>query len=88
MDVSNVTARRTVRIPVRRLMVTLLRILDEWAFRELDARARAQGWQVRRPAPLMRVYKSSGLRVCPACGGEGLTRRGLCGNCFGTGRSR
>lgn len=88
MDVSKVAARRSVRIPVRRLLVTLLRILDDWAFRDLDARARAQGWQVRRPAPLMRVYRASGLRVCSACAGEGLTRRGVCANCFGTGRSR
>lgn len=88
MDISNVTVERRFRVPVRRLMVTLLQILDEWAFAELDARARAQGWEVRKPAPLMRVYRNANLGLCRHCAGEGFTGRGLCHACLGSGRGR
>lgn len=88
MELSNVTLSRRPRIPLRRLMVTLLRILDDWAFGELDARARAQGWEVRKPAPLMRVYRNANLGLCRHCAGEGYTRRGICHKCLGSGRGR
>ncbi|MFI6319998.1 hypothetical protein ACIBG8_20850 [Nonomuraea sp. NPDC050556] len=69
-------------------MVTLLHLLDRWAFDELDRRAREQGWEVRRPAPLMRVYRNSNLGLCKHCLGEGFTRRGICHGCLGSGRGR
>ncbi|MFG1682308.1 hypothetical protein ACGFNP_19225 [Nonomuraea sp. NPDC049269] len=91
MDVSNITRKSTVRNPVRRLVAGLLEVLDAWAFAELDARARERGWQVRRPAPLMRVYRAPEFDTyvrCAACEGEGVTRRGLCRACLGLGRVR
>lgn len=88
MDVSNVTLQRRLRIPVRRLMVTLLHLLDRWAFDELDRRAREHGWEVRRPAPLMRVYRNAALGRCGHCLGEGFTGKGVCCGCLGSGRGR
>ncbi|GGO83568.1 hypothetical protein GCM10012289_77300 [Nonomuraea cavernae] len=88
MDASNLVIRREPGVPVRRLLVTVLRILDEWAFRDLDARARARGWEVHRPAPLTRVYRSPRLGICPTCAGEGFTWQGICHTCLGSGRAR
>lgn len=79
------------RRPVRRLARALLDLLDAWAFGRLDARARGHGWQVRRPAPLMRVYRTSAVLIhasCRPCGGEGMTRAGVCSDCLGSGRGR
>lgn len=88
MDANNVTTERAARISVRRLMVTLLRVLDARAFRDLDAAARAGGWQVRRPAPFIRVYRARLVASCRICSGEGYTPRGLCRDCLGSGRVR
>ncbi|NRQ31953.1 hypothetical protein HII36_08880 [Nonomuraea sp. NN258] len=91
MDVSNLIAERAVRNPLFRLLAALLRRIDAWAFDALDARARAQGWQVRRPAPLIRVYRNPDfdtLTRCLACAGEGVTARGHCHACLGSGRVR
>jgi hypothetical protein len=91
MDVSNITLKSTVRNPVRRLLVGVLEVLDAWAFAKLDARARGQGWQVRRPALLMRVYRAPEFDTyvrCAACEGEGVTRQGPCRACLGLGRVR
>ncbi|NUO98228.1 MAG: hypothetical protein HOV96_28890 [Nonomuraea sp.] len=69
----------------------LLGKLDHWAFDGLDERARERGWHVRRPAPLIRVYRNPDFDLyvrCPGCGGEGATRRGNCLACFGFGRVR
>lgn len=93
MDVSNITAKpaqyRPVRHSPRRLWRVLIEWLDAWAFADLDARARVQGWQIRRPAPLIRVYRSTAFDLyvrCPSCGGEGATNRGHCRGCLGSGR--
>jgi hypothetical protein len=78
------------RIPGR-LSETLLGKLDHWAFDGLDERARSQGWQVRRPAPLIRVYRNPDFDLyvrCQGCGGEGVTSRGHCRTCLGFGRVR
>lgn len=91
MEFTNLTVKAAPRSPVRRLMVTLLDILDDWAFAKLDAQARVQGWQVRRPAPLIRVYRNprfDTLSACGACVGEGVTSRGPCLSCLGSGRAR
>jgi hypothetical protein len=72
-------------------MEALLGQLDHWAFDELDERAKAQGWQVRRPAPLIRVYRNPDFDLyvcCTTCGGEGVTTRGNCRSCLGFGRVR
>jgi hypothetical protein len=87
----SITVTRAPANPVRRFFQQLLDVLDGWAFDELDARARAQGWQVVRPAPLTRVYRNPEFDTyvrCRACQGEGLTGRGTCHDCLGSGRVR
>ncbi|MFI6919092.1 hypothetical protein ACIBIZ_03995 [Nonomuraea spiralis] len=74
-----------------RLAEALLAKLDHWAFDALDERARSQGWRVRRPAPLVRVYRNPDFDLyvrCTACGGDGMTSRGDCRACRGFGRVR
>jgi hypothetical protein len=91
MDVSNITRKPTVRNPLSRFLVAVVETLDAWAFAELDERARSMGWQVRRPAPLMRVYRAPAFDdylTCRVCDGEGCTRRGMCRDCLGWGRLR
>ncbi|MFI6709946.1 hypothetical protein ACIBF7_26150 [Nonomuraea sp. NPDC050478] len=69
---------------------TLLRFLDRWACRRFDERARAAGWRVRSPAPLIRIYSRTveqALVTCRACRGTGSTGRGPCLDCFGSGES-
>ncbi|TXK43152.1 hypothetical protein [Nonomuraea sp. C10] len=86
-----ITVTRAPANPIRRLISRVLETLDGWAFDDLDARARAQGWEVRRPAPLTRVYRNPDLGAyvrCPACQGEGATRSGVCPRCLGSGRVR
>lgn len=85
------TVSLTSMNPVRCWLLRLIETLDGWAFDELDARARAQGWQVVRPAPLTRVYRNPEFDTyvrCRACQGEGLTGRGTCHDCLGSGRVR
>lgn len=95
MHFTNTTAKpaqyHIARRSPRGLWGVLLEKLDTWAFRELDDRARAQGWEVRRPAPLIRVYRNPDFDLyvrCASCGGEGVTSRGHCRGCLGSGRVR
>ncbi|MGW0804944.1 hypothetical protein [Nonomuraea sp. NPDC002799] len=60
--------------------------LDAWAFRDLDDHARAQGWQVRRPAPLIRVYRNPAFdRRVPSAGCQGADAA-VHGHHLGSGR--
>jgi hypothetical protein len=91
MHVSNITANWAGCGSARRLVIALLERLDRWAFADQDARARAQGWQVRRPALFIRVYRNpkfDAFVTCTACEGEGVTSRGHCRGCLGSGRVR
>ncbi|GAA4060754.1 hypothetical protein [Nonomuraea soli] len=67
---------------------SLLDLLDEWIFAALDRHARCQGWEIRRPAPFIRVYRNPAVGRCRACAGEGFDDRGLCRACLGSGRGR
>lgn len=95
VNTSNIAVKGAAPGAIRRALGRLWEILfdrlDHWAFDRLDTRARAQGWQVRRPAPLIRVYRNPDFDLyvrCPSCGGEGMTRRGNCLACLGFGRVR
>ncbi|MFG1942306.1 hypothetical protein [Nonomuraea sp. NPDC048826] len=86
-----ITVTREPAAPIRRLITRVLEVLDGWAFDDLDARARAQGWEVRRPAPLTRVYRNPAFDAyvpCLTCQGEGVAGRGACRVCLGSGRVR
>ncbi|MFI6501125.1 hypothetical protein [Nonomuraea typhae] len=87
MNATNTDLRPAIVNPLRHL----LELLDRRAFAELDRRARAQGWQVIRPSLLTRVYRNrnfDSLSPCAACAGEGVTVRGACRTCVGSGRVR
>ncbi|GAA3471169.1 hypothetical protein [Nonomuraea roseola] len=87
MDVNHLTTRAAIGSPVR----ALLELLEAWAFDAQDARARRQGWTVHRPAPLIRVYRNPRFDTmipCEHCAGEGVTTRGACRTCLGSGRER
>jgi hypothetical protein len=91
LNISNIAVTRAAPGTLRRLYEALLEKLDHRAFDRLDTRAREQGWQVRRPAPLVRVYRNPDFDLyvrCPGCGGEGIMRRGTCLACLGFGRVR
>ena len=91
MDTTQLTVIAPRRSRIRRMLDTLFDVLDDWAFTKLDAQATAQGWQVRRPAPFIRVYRNprfDTLSACRSCAGEGVTAKGVCLTCFGTGRVR
>lgn len=66
----------------------LLAILDEWIFAEPDRQARRNGWEIRRPALFIRVYRNPAFGRCRECRGEGFTRKGVCAHCLGSGRGR
>ncbi|MFI7445438.1 hypothetical protein [Nonomuraea indica] len=90
MDLGTATQDRAQSSRPHSLLRTLLEIFDHLAFAERDARAKAQGRQVRRPAPLIRVYRDTGPRTrpaCAACGGTGLVRRRPCLTCHGSGKA-
>ncbi|MFD1936398.1 MULTISPECIES: hypothetical protein [Nonomuraea] len=87
MEISDLNLRAAMTSPFR----NLFELLDIWTFARWDRRAEAQGWTVVKPQPLVHVYRHSGFAsmvTCGGCGGEGVTRKGACHTCLGSGRQR
>ncbi|MFE3450565.1 hypothetical protein ACFXJ8_16700 [Nonomuraea sp. NPDC059194] len=85
MEISDLNLRAAMTLPFR----NLLELLDIWTFARWDRRAEAQGWTVVRPQPLVHVYRHHGFAAmvtCGGCEGEGVTRKGACHTCLGSGR--
>lgn len=79
------------RTPEHRARTWISSVLDRWdwfAFRELDLRATARGWQVIRESRFRRTYRDprwDSVRACPVCHGNGLDGAGPCAECGGAG---
>ncbi|MET9340148.1 hypothetical protein [Nonomuraea sp. NPDC003804] len=87
MRLSDLNVRAALTLPFR----NLLELLDIWTFARWDGRAEAQGWAVVKSQPLVHVYRHAAfgsLVACGGCAGEGVTRRGACHTCLGSGRQR
>jgi hypothetical protein len=83
--------KRTTEPDAGTWITALLDRLDRFAFRELDLRATARGWQVRRGRRFQRTYRDprwDTIRACPTCAGRGDDGARTCAGCNGAGTIR
>jgi hypothetical protein len=74
---------------VPRRITRLLDAVDRWLFRDLDLRATARGWTVRRTGRFEREYRDPRWDLvvrCEACDAEGTVGAHTCPDCGGRGR--
>jgi len=82
---------RTTEHRARTWISSVLDRFDRFAYRELDLRATARGWQVHRDRRFQRTYRDprwDTVLECPTCHGTGSDGASACPECDGVGTVR